>query len=101
MAHSGVAMSYFHQIWSRPGETADTRRSAKMQKAQTPTAKTARERAYIAALSNFYRPGKQEFPARIQAYSAMGKRTPSIQTTSMREPFMPFRCWRRAPNEPA
>ena len=45
-----------------------------MQKAQSPPAKTARERAYIAALSDFYRPGKQEFPERVQAYSdAMGK----------------------------
>ena len=36
--------------------------------------KTARERAYIAALSDFYRPGNQKFPARVQAYSdAMGK----------------------------
>ena len=33
-----------------------------------------RERAYIAALSDFYRPEKQEFPERVQAYSnAMGK----------------------------
>lgn len=45
-----------------------------MQKAQSPAAKTARERAYIAALSDFYRLGKQEFQKRIQAYSdAMGK----------------------------
>src|SRR5271163_3025186 len=74
MAHWGMAMSYFHQIWSRPDETANTHGWAEMQKAQSPAAKTARERAYIAALSNFYRPGKQEFQERIEAYSdAMGK----------------------------
>jgi hypothetical protein len=74
MAHWGMAMSYFHQIWSRPDETANTHGWAEMQKAQSPAAKTARERAYIAALSDFYRPGKQEFQERIQAYSdAMGK----------------------------
>jgi hypothetical protein len=47
---------------------------AEMQKAQSPPAKTARERAYIAAVSDFYRPGKQDFPERVQAYSdAMGR----------------------------
>jgi tetratricopeptide (TPR) repeat protein len=74
MAHWGVALSYFHQIWNRPDESTVARGWAEMQKAQTPRAKTARERAYIAALSDFYRPGKQEFPERIQVYSdAMGK----------------------------
>ena len=69
MAHWGMAMSYFHQIWDRPDEHSMALGWAEMQKAQTPIAKTARERAYIAALSDFFRPGKQEFPARIQAYS--------------------------------
>jgi tetratricopeptide (TPR) repeat protein len=74
MAHWGAAMSSFHQIWSRPGETAVAHGWAEMQKAQSPAAKTPRELAYIAALSDFYRPGKPEFPERIQAYSdAMGK----------------------------
>jgi tetratricopeptide (TPR) repeat protein len=45
-----------------------------IEKAQSPPAGTARERAYIAALSDFYRPGKREFQERAQAYSdAMGK----------------------------
>ncbi len=45
-----------------------------MQQAQTPPAKTERERAYIAALSDFFKPGKQDFQTRIDAYSAaMGK----------------------------
>src|SRR5277367_5995297 len=69
MSHWGVAMSYFHQIWDRPDERSIALAWAEMQKAQSPAAKTARERAYIAALSDFFRPGKQEFPARIQAYS--------------------------------
>jgi tetratricopeptide (TPR) repeat protein len=74
MAHWGVAMSYFHQIWSRPNESDNAQGWAEMQKAQSPAAKTARERAYIAALSDFYRPEKQEFAERVQAYSdAMGK----------------------------
>ena len=74
MAHWGAAMSYFHQIWNRPDKDAIARGWAQLEKAQSPMAKTARERAYILALSEFYRPGKQEFQARVQAYSgAMGK----------------------------
>ncbi len=74
MAHWGVAISEFHQIWNRPGESTMKSAWAEMQKAQTPPAKTERERAYIAALSDFFRPGKQDFQTRIDAYSAaMGK----------------------------
>src|ERR1035437_5753946 len=74
MAHWGAAMSYFHQIWDRPSESTIAQGWAEIQKAQSPSAKTARERAYIAALSDFYLPGKQGFPERVQAYSdAMGK----------------------------
>ena len=74
MAHWGVAMSAFHQIWSRPDEKAIATGWAEMQKAQSPAAKTPRERAYISALSDFFRPGKQDFPERVQNYSnAMGK----------------------------
>jgi tetratricopeptide (TPR) repeat protein len=74
MAHWGVAMSDFHQIWGRPDENTTASAWAQMQLAQTPPAKTERERAYIAALSNFFKPGKEDFQTRIDAYStAMGK----------------------------
>ena len=36
MAHWGVAMSYFHQIWGRPGEDAVAHGWTAMQKAQSP-----------------------------------------------------------------
>jgi hypothetical protein len=73
MAHWGAAMSSFHQIWNRPDENAIAHGWAEIQKAQS-LAKTDRERAYIAALADFYRPGKAEFPARVEAYrDAMGK----------------------------
>ena len=73
MAHWGIAMSAFHQIWGRPGEKSMAIGAEEMQKAQS-LGGTDRERAYIAALSLFYQPGKQEFPARVQAYSdAMGE----------------------------
>ena len=72
MTHWGVALSYFRQIWNRPSESDMARGWAAIQQVQS--AKTPRERAYIAAVTEFYRPGKQQFPERVQAYSdAMGK----------------------------
>jgi hypothetical protein len=72
MAHWGVALSYFHQIWNRPSESDMANGWTAIQQAQS--AQTPRERAYVAALTDFYRPGKQQFPERVQAYSdAMGK----------------------------
>jgi tetratricopeptide (TPR) repeat protein len=69
MAHWGVAMSVFHQIWQRPGESAMATGWAEMQKAQSPAAKTAREREYIDALAAFFKPGKPDYQARIETYS--------------------------------
>jgi tetratricopeptide (TPR) repeat protein len=74
MAHWGVAMSAFHQIWDRPDAAARKLGWAEMRKAESLNAGTDRERAYIAALDAFYKPGNPEYPARIAAYSgAMGE----------------------------
>jgi tetratricopeptide (TPR) repeat protein len=70
MAHWGVAMSVFHQIWDRPDADAMKLGWAEMQAAQSLAAGTERERGYIAALANFYRPGSEGYPVRIEAYSA-------------------------------
>lgn len=70
MSHWGVAMSIYHQIWNRPNEETLARGWSELQKAQSPAAKTDREREYIAALSTFYQPGDQKYQARIDAYSA-------------------------------
>jgi tetratricopeptide (TPR) repeat protein len=70
MAHWGIAMSIFHQIWDRPDEHAVARGWTEMQAAQSHPAKTAREREYIAALSGFFRPGKRDYQSRIEGYSA-------------------------------
>jgi tetratricopeptide (TPR) repeat protein len=73
MAHWGTAMSIFHQIWDRPDEATMAHGRAELQKAATHPAKSARERAYVAALSRFYEPGKHDYQARVDAYSmAMG-----------------------------
>jgi tetratricopeptide (TPR) repeat protein len=70
IAHWGSAMSIFHQIWDRPDEGTMARGRAELQKAAALAVKSARERAYIAALSRFYAPGTLDYQARIDAYSA-------------------------------
>jgi tetratricopeptide (TPR) repeat protein len=74
MAHWGFAMSVFHQIWDRPDEQAAALGWKELQAAQKHPPKTAREREYVAALSDFFRPDKRTYQARIEDYAAaMGK----------------------------
>jgi tetratricopeptide (TPR) repeat protein len=70
MAHWGIAMSVFHQIWDRPDEAAVALGWREMQAAQSHPAQTAREREYVAALSDFYRPDKRNYQARVDGYAA-------------------------------
>jgi tetratricopeptide (TPR) repeat protein len=70
MAHWGEAMTFYHQLWSRPDDATLKRGWQEIQKAQAAGTKTAREREYIAALAEFYRdPAKRDHPARARAYS--------------------------------
>ena len=75
MAHWGVALSLFHQIWERPAEPSLKRGWSEMEEAQKLGAKTDRERGYISALSEFYRDySTRDHMQRAAAYSdAMGK----------------------------
>src|ERR1700722_16708386 len=74
MAHWGIAMSVFHEIWDRPDEDAVELGWKEMQAAAAHPAKTAREREYIAALSGFYQRDKRDYQPRIESYAAaMGK----------------------------
>lgn len=74
MAHWGVAMSIFHQIWDRPDEATMATGRSEMAAAQEHPAKSTREREYIAALADFFKPGKDDYQTRIDAYSkAMSK----------------------------
>src|SRR5215469_11257756 len=70
MAHWGVALSTYHQIWDRPDSSTLQKGWQEMQEAAAPAPKTARERAYIAALTRFFEPGQQDYQARVAAYSA-------------------------------
>ena len=75
MAHWGISMSLFHQLWERPQEPTLERGNQEMEKAQKIGAKTDRERAYISALAVFYRdPTAKDYQKRVTSYSdAMGK----------------------------
>ncbi len=75
MAHWGIAMSLFHQIWERPQAASLKRGSDEIEKAQKIGAKTERERGYISALAVFYHDyATQDHQKRAEAYSdAMGK----------------------------
>ena len=74
MAHWGIAMSLFHQIWERPEPTALKRGHEELEKAQKIGAQTERERGYILALAAFYGDPSIDYLKRAGAYSdAMGK----------------------------
>ncbi|MGA2190067.1 MAG: hypothetical protein ABSH33_16180 [Steroidobacteraceae bacterium] len=70
MAHWGVAMSVFHQIWDRPDEAALALGRKELERARAQPAKTVREREYIAALDVFFRQDPRDFATRIDAYAA-------------------------------
>jgi len=75
MAHWGVAMSLFHEIWERPENATLKRGHDEMETAQKLGAKTERERGFISALAVFYSdPSKDHFLPQATAYSnAMAK----------------------------
>jgi hypothetical protein len=68
MAHWGVAMSLWHQLWDHPTAANRKRGLAELKKAQSLHPRTDRERDYIAALRAYYGK-KDDDDARAQAYS--------------------------------
>lgn len=72
MAHWGVAMTQFHELWDNPDPAALKRGASEMAKARKLARKkvTPREQAYIDALSAFYQPKKASHQQRAEAYEA-------------------------------
>ncbi len=74
MAHWGIAMTQFPELWSHPDDAQTKRGEAEMAKARAlaaPPAKiTPREQAYIDALSAFFDPAKTSYEQRADAYEA-------------------------------
>src|SRR5215468_744730 len=54
MAYWGIAMTYYHQIWSAPGPADMKAGLSAVEKAKSLGAKTQRERDYISAIGSFY-----------------------------------------------
>jgi len=75
IAHWGIAMSLFHQIWERPEQPSLKRGHDELEKARKIGAKSERERGYISALSIFYSStDPNDYLKRAAAYSdAMAK----------------------------
>src|SRR5271167_2338171 len=69
MAHWGITMSIWHQLWNRPDAATVKRGQAEVTKAKSLHSKTDRERDYIAAMNAFYRGTKRDFHDRANAYS--------------------------------
>jgi tetratricopeptide (TPR) repeat protein len=68
MAHWGLAMSLWHQLWNRPDAEVLYHGGAELAKARSMKA-TPHERGYIAALSKFYSHPTQPYQKRATAYS--------------------------------
>jgi hypothetical protein len=74
MAHWGIAMTQFTELWQHPDEVQLKRGGAEMAKARAlaapPARITPREQLYIDALSAFFDPAKTSFEQRADAYEA-------------------------------
>ncbi len=69
MAYWGIAMTYYHQIWSAPGPFDLKAGRSALEKAKAAGATTQRERDYIAAIETFYKDAdKLDHRSRALAY---------------------------------
>jgi hypothetical protein len=69
MAHWGIAMSIWHQLWNQPDAATIKRGHAEVKNAKALHPKTGRERDYVAAMNAFYRGKTHDFHDRTDAYS--------------------------------
>lgn len=71
MAHWGVAMSYYHELWSPPGPSELSKGQAEVDQAVHLNAQSERERQLIAAIAAYYRDAEHvPPPVRAKAYEA-------------------------------
>jgi hypothetical protein len=76
MAHWGIAMSLWHQLWNHPDDKVIQRGLDEVHEAKTTDGPaTPREKAYIAAVAAFYSDSKKlKHEARADAYSSAMKK---------------------------
>src|SRR5580698_4922113 len=68
IAHWGIAMSIWHELWNRPDATIIARGHAEIKIAGSLHPKTDRERDYITAMDEFYRGKKRDYHDRANTY---------------------------------
>jgi len=69
MAHWGIAMSQYHQLWSPPTRAELEKGALEVEKAKSIGGKTNRERDYIGAIAQFYGDWeKADYQARANNY---------------------------------
>ena len=68
MAHWGIAMSIWHQLWNQPDAATIARGHAEIKSARSLHPKTDRERDYITAVDEFYRGKKRDYHNRANTY---------------------------------
>ena len=68
IAHWGVAMSLWHELWNRPEKTVLERGLAELKQGHSLPA-TAREHGYISALTDFYAHPDRPYQKRATAYA--------------------------------
>jgi tetratricopeptide (TPR) repeat protein len=71
MAHWGIAMTQFHELWGPPGADGLRLGAEEMAKARAAASASPAapiERAYVDALSAFFDPGNEKFQQRADAY---------------------------------
>jgi hypothetical protein len=69
MAHWGIAMSYYHQLWSPPGPEDLRKGRAEIEAARRLANVSPRERQFIDAAAAYYAAEDMAPPARAQAYT--------------------------------
>jgi tetratricopeptide (TPR) repeat protein len=68
MAHWGIAMSIWHQLWNQPDAATIKRGHDEVKTARSLHPKTDRERDYITATDEFYRGKKRDYHDRASTY---------------------------------
>jgi hypothetical protein len=69
MAHWGIAMSYYHQLWSPPSPAELRDGQLESQRASSMSPGSQRERQFIAAAAAYYRDSDKTPPLRAKAYA--------------------------------
>ena len=68
IAHWGIAMSIWHQLWNQPDAVTIKRGNDEVKNARSLHPKTDRERDYITAMDEFYRGKRRDYHDRASTY---------------------------------